>query len=41
MSNFSRRQLLAFFGASASTAVLAPALGEKLFSSNFSVAEAV
>jgi len=40
MSNFSRRQLLAFFGASAGTAVLAPALGDKLFSSNISAAEA-
>ncbi len=40
MSKLNRRQLLIFFGASAGTAVLAPALGEKLFGSNKSVAEA-
>ena len=41
MSKFTRRQLLIFFGASAGTAVLAPTLGDQLFGSNFSVAEAV
>jgi len=40
MSKLSRRQLLAFFGASAGTAILAPAFGEKLFGSNTNVAEA-
>ncbi len=34
MSKFTRRQLLAFFGASAGAAVLAPALGEKAFGNN-------
>ena len=41
MSKLTRRQLLIFFGASAGTAVLAPALGEKLFGSSSSVAQAV
>lgn len=40
MSKLSRRQLLTFFGATAGTAVLAPTLGEKLFGSNPSIAEA-
>jgi len=40
MSKFTRRQLLIFFGASAGTAVLAPALGENFFGSNKSVAQA-
>ena len=40
MSKLSRRQLLIFFGASAGSAVLAPTLGEKLFYSDNSVAEA-
>lgn len=39
MSKLTRRQLLVFFGASAGTAVMAPALGEKLFGSNSSVAQ--
>lgn len=39
MSSFSRRQLLIFFGASAGAAVLTPALGEKRFGSNLSVAQ--
>ncbi|MEC4817252.1 MAG: PhoX family phosphatase [Scytonema sp. PMC 1069.18] len=38
MSKFTRRQLLAFFGASAGATVLAPAFGEKLFGGNVSVA---
>ncbi|KAB8334242.1 PhoX family phosphatase [Scytonema tolypothrichoides VB-61278] len=38
MSKFTRRQLLAFFGASAGATVLAPAFGEKLFGSNVSIA---
>ena len=41
MSKLTRRQLLVFFGASAGTTVLAPVLGEKLFGSNPSVAQAV
>lgn len=41
MSKLTRRQLLIFFGASAGTAVLAPTLGEKLFGSSSSVAQAV
>jgi secreted PhoX family phosphatase len=40
MSKFTRRQLLAFFGASAGAAVLAPAVGEKFFGSNLGIAEA-
>jgi uncharacterized protein len=40
MSKFTRRQLLTFFGASASAAVLAPAIGGKRFGSNLGVAEA-
>ncbi|HEY9673595.1 MAG TPA: PhoX family phosphatase [Waterburya sp.] len=40
MSKFNRRQLLIFFGASAGAAVLVPALGEKRFGSDLSVAEA-
>ena len=40
MSKLTRRQLLVFFGASAGTAVLNSALGEKLFGSNYHVAEA-
>ena len=40
MSKLSRRQLLMFFGASAGSAVLAPSLGEKLFHSNNSIADA-
>lgn len=40
MSKFTRRQLLIFFGASASAAVLAPKLEEKLLGSNLDVAEA-
>ena len=39
MSKLTRRQLLVFFGASAGTAVLAPALGEKYFGSNKSLAQ--
>ncbi|WP_017315662.1 PhoX family protein [Mastigocladopsis repens] len=38
MSKFTRRQLLAFFGASAGAAVLAPVLDEKLFGSNTVIA---
>ncbi|MFQ4141171.1 PhoX family phosphatase [Chlorogloeopsis sp. ULAP02] len=34
MSKFTRRQILAFFGASAGAAVLAPALAEKAFGNN-------
>ncbi|MGI2905798.1 PhoX family protein [Tolypothrix sp. VBCCA 56010] len=41
MSKFSRRQLLAFFGASAGAAVLAPAFGKKPFGSNLGIADAV
>jgi hypothetical protein len=40
MSKLTRRQLLIFFGASAGTAVLAPALGGKIFGSNSSLAQA-
>ncbi len=40
MSKLTRRQLLVFFGASAGTAVLAPGLGNKIFGSNTSAAEA-
>lgn len=40
MSKFTRRQLLIFFGASAGTAVLAPTLGDKLFGSSSTVAQA-
>ena len=39
MSKLTRRQLLIFFGGSAGAAVLAPAVGEKLFGSNPSVAQ--
>lgn len=39
MSKFTRRQLLMFFGASAGTAVLAPALGTNLFGGNKSLAQ--
>ena len=38
MSKFTRRQLLAFFGASAGATVLAPAFGEKLFGGNRAIA---
>jgi uncharacterized protein len=41
MSKFTRRQLLAFFGASAGAAVLAPAFGKEPFGSNFGIANAV
>jgi len=41
MSKLTRRQLLVFFGASAGTAVLAPTLGDTLFSSNSSIAQTV
>jgi hypothetical protein len=41
MSKVTRRQLLVFFGASAGTAVLAPALGDTFFDSNSSVAQTV
>jgi secreted PhoX family phosphatase len=41
MSKFTRRQLLAFFGASAGAAVLAPAFGKEVFGSNFGIANAV
>ena len=41
MSKFTRRQLLAFFGASAGAAVLAPAFGKKPFGSNLGIASAV
>ncbi len=41
MSKLTRRQLLVFFGASAGTAVLAPALENKLFGSNSNVAKAI
>lgn len=41
MSKFTRRQLLAFFGASAGAAVLAPAFGKKPFGSNLGIADAV
>lgn len=40
MSKLSRRQLLTFFGASVGTAVLAPSLGDQLFNSNLSAADA-
>lgn len=40
MSKFSRRQLLIFFGASAGTAVLGPAIGAKQLNSNLGVADA-
>jgi uncharacterized protein len=40
MSKVTRRQLLIFFGASASAAVLAPNLEKELFGSNLDVAEA-
>lgn len=40
MSKFSRRQLLIFFGASAGTAVLGPALGGKNLNTNLGVADA-
>jgi uncharacterized protein len=40
MSNVTRRQLLAFFGASAATTVIAPKVGEPLFGSDLSTAEA-
>jgi len=40
MSKFTRRQLLAFFGASAGAAVLAPAVGENFFGSDLGIAEA-
>ena len=40
MSKLTRRQLLVFFGASAGTAVLAPGLGNKIFGSNTSAAQA-
>ena len=39
MSKFTRRQLLAFFGASAGATVLAPAFGEKLFGGNKAIAK--
>lgn len=39
MSKFTRRQLLIFFGASAGTAIVAPYLGETLFSDRKSVAQ--
>lgn len=41
MSKFTRRQLLIFFGASAGTAVLAPALEKKLFDSTSNITTAV
>ncbi|MBD2605170.1 PhoX family phosphatase [Scytonema hofmannii FACHB-248] len=41
MTKFTRRQLLAFFGASAGAAVLAPAFGKEPFGSNFGIANAV
>ncbi|MBD2120679.1 PhoX family phosphatase [Trichocoleus sp. FACHB-262] len=40
MSKFTRRQLLIFFGSSAGAAVLAPTLGNKLFGTDTSAAEA-
>jgi uncharacterized protein len=40
MSNVTRRQLLGFFGASAATTVIAPKVGEPLFGSDLSTAEA-
>ncbi|MEB3180626.1 MAG: PhoX family phosphatase [Nostocaceae cyanobacterium] len=40
MSTYSRRQILMFFGASASAAVLAPVVGDKLFGSESTIAEA-
>jgi hypothetical protein len=40
MSNVTRRQLLAFFGASAATTVIAPKVGEQLLGNDLSVAEA-
>jgi hypothetical protein len=39
MSKFSRRQLLAFFGASAGAAVFGPALGEKRFGGELTLAQ--
>lgn len=41
MSKLTRRQLLIFFGASAGTAVLAPALEKNFFGSNPSIAKAI
>ncbi|MBD2772320.1 PhoX family protein [Iningainema tapete] len=41
MSNFTRRQLLAFFGASAGAAVLAPTFEEKLFGGNKTIVNAI
>ena len=41
MSKFTRRQLLAFFGASAGASVLAPAFGKNLFGGNETIANAV
>lgn len=40
MSKFTRRQLLVFFGASASAAVLAPAFGKQQFGGNQTIANA-
>jgi len=40
MSKISRRQLLAFFGASAGTTVLAPMIGDKIFGNFLDVADA-